>query len=612
MSKSSERLALLGVVLAGGCAAPGGVVHRDATTNQVAAVVSHVHNAHQAAAQSNPTSGGIVKGQRAGKLLDEASLGKGSSNPNAGTVRQVDFAPSASQAGPKTVTIDGVTYVLKPVADDEGQSPPVAAQPVGYRITQAPVPQQDVEFVESASAVVLNGTSKVAVPQPTPIIEGSFQLPLSPPIEQPVPLNLPSVLSAIDSQHPVVGQARWRVQQAYAQLDQAQVLWLPSIQAGFSFHRHDGNYQASNGDIVDVNRNSFQYGLGAGATGAGTTNTRPGIVAQFHLADAIFSPKVTEKAAWAQGHAANATLNEQLLNAATAYFDLLDAHQALRIVEQSRERFAEVADITVDFAEAGEGLQADADRLRTELTLIESRLVGAEERVSVAAARLAQAISLNGSGTIVPTDVNAIPLDLTNPGSEKASLVATALQTRPELKESQALVAAACEAFKREKYAPFVPSVLLGFSTGGFGGGLGNDLDNIDGRYDFDALLTWEVRNLGFGEKAARRERSAQVQQARFEKLRVMDQVAREVSESHSQVEFRRRQIDIALGAIQTAEDSYRRNLERIRDGEGLPLEVLQSAQALESAQLAYLRAVVDYNQAQIRLQWALGFPVTT
>ncbi len=39
------------------------------------------------------------------------------------------------------------------------------------------------------------------------------------------------------------------------------------------------------------------------------------------------------------------------------------------------------------------------------------------------------------------------------------------LATRPELKESQALVAAACEAYNREKYAPFVPSVLLGFST---------------------------------------------------------------------------------------------------------------------------------------------------
>src|SRR5690606_3684519 len=145
----------------------------------------------------------------------------------------------------------------------------------------------------------------------------------------------------------------------------------------------------------------------------------------------------------------------------------------------------------------------------------------------------------------------------------------------------------------RQKYAPFVPSVLLGFSTGGFGGGLGNDLDNIDDRYDLDAWLTWEIRNLGFGEGAARRESEALIQQARFEKVRVLDQVAREVSEAQSQVLHRAERITITQHAIQSAEDSYEWNLRRIRDGQGLRLEVLQSLRALEDARRAYLKAVI-------------------
>jgi hypothetical protein len=72
-----------------------------------------------------------------------------------------------------------------------------------------------------------------------------------------VELNLPTALSMVGGQHPAVGFARWQVQEAYAQYDQARVLWLPTIQSGFSFHRHDGNYQASDGSIVEVNRNSF-------------------------------------------------------------------------------------------------------------------------------------------------------------------------------------------------------------------------------------------------------------------------------------------------------------------------------------------------------------------
>jgi outer membrane protein TolC len=429
-------------------------------------------------------------------------------------------------------------------------------------------------------------------------------------VGETIPLNLPSVLAAIDGQHPVVGQAQWSVKAAYAELDRAKALWLPSIQAGFSFHRHDGNYQASDGSIIDVNRNSFQYGLGAGATGAGTTAQRPGVFANFHLADAIFLPKVARKNAWAEDHAANAVRNRQLLRAGRAYFALLESYQEQRILEQSCQRFSELAQVTLDFAEAGEGLKADADRLQTESRLAEARLIGIQEKVFIASAQLAEAISLDSFSTIIPLDENAIPLELVQSDVQPNALVSTALQARPELRESQALVAAACEAYRREKMAPFVPSVVLGFSSGGFGGGLGNQLDDVEGRYDLDALLAWELRNMGLGEHAAKRGRAARVQQAQFAKLAVMDQVASEVKQAIAKVESRRRQVDVTRSTISAAQNSYFLNLDRIRDRQGLPLEVLQSVHALEQAQREYLRAVTRYNQAQIELQWALGFPV--
>ncbi|MEC8557609.1 MAG: TolC family protein [Planctomycetota bacterium] len=427
--------------------------------------------------------------------------------------------------------------------------------------------------------------------------------------ENQLPLNLPSVLATITPSHPVVGFARWRVQEAYADLARDRALWLPTLQAGFSFHNHDGNYQASNGQIVDVNRNSFQYGLGIGGVAAGTT-AQPGLIARFHLADAIFLPKVRQKTAWARGHSASATMNRQLLDAGQAYYQLLSAHQNREIVEASQQRMEALAKITIDFAEAGQGLQADADRLRTELALLNSRLIAAQEQSQVASARLALQLSVDASTTLVPMDVSATPVSMQISDTDKASMIGLALGNRPELKEAQALVAAACEAYRREKYAPFVPSVLLGFSTGGFGGGLGGNLANIDNRYDFDAAMTWQVRNFGFGDKAARRQRSAQIQQSRFAKVRVLDQVAADVSEAFAQVEHRKRQLPITQQAIANAQSSFERNLERIQDGQGLPIEVLQSAQALEAAQQAYAGAVIAFNQAELQLQWALGWPV--
>jgi outer membrane protein TolC len=424
-----------------------------------------------------------------------------------------------------------------------------------------------------------------------------------------VPINLPTALAMIGGQHPVVGFARWRVQEAYAQLDRARVMWLPSIQSGFNYRRRDGNYQDVQGAIVDVNLNSFNYGLGAGAVGAGSPS-QPGIVARFHLADALFLPNAAEKNAWARSHAAAVVLNQQLLNGGVAYIDLLEAYQDAEILAAAVKRTSDLAKLTENFAEVGEGLKSDADRTATELSLLQTRQLAAHERQLVASTRLARVLSIPMTSSILPQDTVAVPLELMTQTSDEPSLISTGLATRPELKESQALVAAACEAYKREKYAPFVPSVLLGFSSTSFGGGLGSNAENFGGRYDIDAMMVWEMRNLGFGEGAARRERSAHVQQATFAKLRILDQVAQEVAEANIQVGIRRQQVDMAQTAIARARDSYQRNMDRIRDGQGLPIEVLQAIQALEVSERAYLRAVSDYNRSQLQLQWSLGWPV--
>ncbi len=397
-----------------------------------------------------------------------------------------------------------------------------------------------------------------------------------------VPINLPTALAMIGGQHPVVGFARWRVQEAYAQLDRAKIMWLPSIQSGFNYRRRDGNYQDVQGAIVDVNLNSFNYGLGAGAVGAGSPS-QPGIVARFHLADALFLPKAAEKTAWARQHAASAALNQQLLFGGIAYIDLLEAYQDTEIIAAAVKRTSDLVELTEDFADAGEGLKSDADRTATELSLLQTRQLAVRERQLVASTRLARVLSIPMTSSILPQDTVAVPLEMMAQGSDEASLIAAGLATRPELKESQALVAAACEAYKREEFAPFVPSVLLGFSSTSFGGGLGSNADNFGGRYDIDAMMIWEMRNLGFGEGPVRRERNAQVQQATFAKLRIMDQVAQEVAEANIQVGIRRQQVDMAQTAIARARDSYQRNVDRIRDGQGLPIEVLQAIQALES-----------------------------
>ena len=175
-------------------------------------------------------------------------------------------------------------------------------------------------------------------------------------------------------------------------------------------------------------------------------------------------------------------------------------HRSIRGISRCRnhrrsgETHVGAGGITEDLAEAGEGLKSDADRTATELSLLQTRQLAARERQLVASTRLARVLSIPMSSSLLPQDTVAVPLEMMTQAADEASLISTGLASRPELKESQALVAAACEAFKREKYAPFVPSVLLGFSTTSFGGGRGSNADNFSGRYDVDAMMVWEMR----------------------------------------------------------------------------------------------------------------------
>jgi len=179
--------------------------------------------------------------------------------------------------------------------------------------------------------------------------------------------------------------------------------------------------------------------------------------------------------------------------------------------------------------------------------------------------------------------------------------VAQGLSRRPELAENRQLVGEACERLRREKYAPLTPSVLLGTSYGGFGGGLGGNIRHASDRFDGDAVAYWEVRNLGFGEQAIRSEAASCLRQAQWREVVVLDRIAQEVVEAHAQVESRRKRIELTKSDIKAAERSYDLNLQRIENAKGLPIEALQAVQALAQSRRDYLNAVIDHNVAQLR-----------
>jgi outer membrane protein TolC len=423
------------------------------------------------------------------------------------------------------------------------------------------------------------------------------------------PIDLLTALRLADADNLTIGLAREQIQQAYAEYNSAGALWLPSIRAGTSWNRHFGPLQATDGSIQQVSRDSLWAGMGAFPIGSGTVPI-PGIFASFNVADALFQPLAVQQRWGAREQAASAVRNNTLLDVSLAYLELLRSAQDMAILQEVRDKVDNLAQLTEAYASTGQGLQADADRMRVELGLREIELRRSREVYISASARLTQLLRLEPCVRLQPIEPHVVQLCLVSKECQCPDLVAQALSNRPELRQNRYLVGEVLQLMRREKFAPLVPSIILGASYGNFGGGPGATITSFTDRVDLDAVAFWELRNLGFGQAAARNTAESRLRQAQIQELAALDLVAREVTEAHAQVQIREQQIETARDLLKYASDSYEHNLVRIRQGQGLPVEVLQSAQALLQARREYLRTIIDYNTAQFTLQRALGWPV--
>jgi outer membrane protein TolC len=421
-------------------------------------------------------------------------------------------------------------------------------------------------------------------------------------------IDLATALRLADAENWQIAIAREQVNLALARVDAANALWLPSVRGGVNYNRHDGAIQDVRGIEFNTTRSALYAGAGAGIYGAGTP-LFPGIYTNFHLADALFQPLAARQFAGARGRAAVAATNDTLLQVTLAFLELLRAGEEVVIAEGVRDDARQLADITRAYAETGEGLESDANRARTELATRENDVTRAREMQSVVSARLAQLLRLDPTVRLDPAEPAVVPIELISQDTPVKELVARGLSGRPELAECQLLVGEAVARMRRERLAPLIPSILMAASYGGMGAGVNTDMASFKDRFDFDAVAYWEMRNFGFGDAAARRGACSSLRTTQLRQMSMMDQVAREVAEAHVQVQSRKVQISIATRGVAAAGESYRQNVDRIEQAKGLPIEVLQSIQALAQARRELLRTVIDYNYAQFTLYRALGWP---
>ena len=264
-------------------------------------------------------------------------------------------------------------------------------------------------------------------------------------------------------------------------------MWLPSLNLGVGYTKHDGHIQATNGQVVDVSRNSLFAGGGAVTADAPTTGGAGGparLFVDLSLADAIFQPLAARQSVNATRSAHTRVFNDVQLVASLAYYDLVGAQGMLAVGVENLTDAQRLEQMTQAFVAAGKASEAEVMRVQVVTSNRQQRVIDSELSIRLASARLAQLIQLDpaqfGIGTLLQSvETHIVPVELIPAEAPLDGLIAQGRGARAEVAEEYARVQSEYEKVRLEKWRPWIPNLHFGASAGGFGGGVGSDLDGL-------------------------------------------------------------------------------------------------------------------------------------
>ena len=339
--------------------------------------------------------------------------------------------------------------------------------------------------------------------------------------DRPLPINLATALCLSNARPLVIAFARNSVELAAARLDHANVLWLPNLNAGFEYYRHDGADQTTQGNQIIVSKSALA--VGAGAT------------LDFSVADAIFLPLAARQELAARQFDLEAARNDALANVATAYFDVQEARGRLAGNLDAKAK-AEELEKEVKGLAGSLVPEIEVDRVIALLLDLEQQIAASRAAWRTSSARLNRVLRLNPAAVVVPIEPPQLQVTLIPPGQAVDDLIPVGLLNRPELASRQALVRETLQLLRQERVRPLVPSVVLqgggpggAFNGAAFGSSPADDPYPWSSRFDAEVSLVWTLDNLGAGNRAVVRERAAQQQRALLELFDTQDRVAEEV-----------------------------------------------------------------------------------
>jgi OMF family outer membrane factor len=362
----------------------------------------------------------------------------------------------------------------------------------------------------------------------------------------------------------------------------------------------------------------------------------------FDGGNTIFGAKQAKHIYLAHRYDVQRTINDELLDGAHLYYDLVLQEVLLQIRIKAVETSEALYQKNAIQYKYGANTQLDLLQAETQLADDKQKLISQQIARRKAAVKLATSLNANLDDDLVVSDRLVSPSRLIDDDIRVNELVQIAIDNRPELKKWEQQRLAAKAAIKLA-YAPLLPTIAgtgalattgakvvpvnaaqasSSASTGGLApgsfstnantstatGGLNASRKfNLAEIFMIGLSVQWNVGGLGYTDANKIKQARMEARKTQLEFARDLQWVCKDVRDSYlSSIDAKN-----LIGATTAAVNSSRQQLKvaviRLDEGVGTDLEVVNSQRSYTNALIEKAKAIVQFNEAQADLLRAMG-----
>ena len=447
-------------------------------------------------------------------------------------------------------------------------------------------------------APTCGGLARASSAQPDPLPEAQPPsgrlLPPEPIAPKELPLGLDTVLRLADDKNGQLQVARVKLEEARAGVDLARYAWLPQVQVGAAYYRHEGGIQDFQGNLVRSSYGSLFGGLEV----RGRLDPR----------DVAFQRVDAERKLWQQKGELSKLTSEHLLDAASTYIDFLAARAGEGSAIRTEKHLTDLLEQASALAKVDPGVRVEVERVEGEIRAHRLVLRKFREGADLAAAKLTYLLGVDPDCQVVPIETHLTALSFVDADQPVQALVEQALVNGPGIRELEGLLQVIDQArAAAEGPGKWLPAVEVVANEGAFGAGSGSRL-SWDNQFNLGMCLRWNLTD-ALTAKERLRQADLKAAQAHLSYQDLRSRLALGVREARESIVSNLDQLRMADEQVRYAEKSYELSASRLKENiKGRsPSEVLAAIRALNGARLQYIQSLRELDKAEIRLMLLVG-----